>query len=176
MIIVTHDMRLARNVANRVFYMDEGVVYEEGTPEEIFENPQRERTVRFIHRLKVLDEVITSRGFDFIEVESHLEEYCRRHAIPAKLANRLRVAFEELCVQVVIPLLPEHFSLRFTLEYAAETNKALVQVRYDGDRLDPRDAGDDLALLLVEGLAENLEYSVIDDGEYTNLIAATFAL
>ena len=44
MLIVTHEMRFARNVSNRVFYMDEGGIYEEGTPEEVFENPQREKT------------------------------------------------------------------------------------------------------------------------------------
>ena len=36
MLIVTHEMRFAREIANRVFYMDEGGIYEEGTPEEIF--------------------------------------------------------------------------------------------------------------------------------------------
>ena len=41
MFIVTHEMRFARDVANRVFYLDEGVLYEEGTPQEIFENPKK---------------------------------------------------------------------------------------------------------------------------------------
>ena len=48
MFIVTHEMRFARDVANRVFYLDEGVLYEEGTPQEIFENPKREKTRQFI--------------------------------------------------------------------------------------------------------------------------------
>ena len=40
MAIVTHEMDFARDVSNRVFYMDEGVIYEEGTPAQIFEHPQ----------------------------------------------------------------------------------------------------------------------------------------
>ena len=39
MLIVTHDMDLAKEIANRVFYMDQGLIYEEGTPDEIFEHP-----------------------------------------------------------------------------------------------------------------------------------------
>jgi polar amino acid transport system ATP-binding protein len=40
MAVVTHEMAFARDVSNRVFYMDEGLIYEEGTPEQIFGNPQ----------------------------------------------------------------------------------------------------------------------------------------
>ena len=41
MMIVTHEMKFAREVSNRVFYMDEGIIYEEGTPEQIFEHPEK---------------------------------------------------------------------------------------------------------------------------------------
>ena len=50
-VIITHEMRFAREVANRVFYMDEGGIYEEGPPEQVFQNPVREKTRRFIRRL-----------------------------------------------------------------------------------------------------------------------------
>ena len=49
MVIVTHEMGFAREVANRVIFMDEGVIAEEGTPEEIFGNPQNERTKQFLN-------------------------------------------------------------------------------------------------------------------------------
>ncbi len=48
MMIVTHEMQFAKAVSNRVFYMDDGGIYEEGTPEKIFETPQREKTRRFV--------------------------------------------------------------------------------------------------------------------------------
>ena len=44
MLIVTHEMSFAREVSNRVFYLDEGVVYEEGSPHQIFEKPKREKS------------------------------------------------------------------------------------------------------------------------------------
>jgi len=47
MIIVTHEMGFAREVADRVIFMDEGVVLEEGTPKEIFDNPKMPRTKEF---------------------------------------------------------------------------------------------------------------------------------
>ncbi|MBQ9914849.1 MAG: amino acid ABC transporter ATP-binding protein [Clostridia bacterium] len=51
MLIVTHEMRFAREVADRVIFMDEGLVVEEGTPEEIFDNPQNERTKSFLSKV-----------------------------------------------------------------------------------------------------------------------------
>ena len=50
MIIVTHDMAFARDVSNHVVFMHDGVICEEGTPEEIFTNPQQEETKAFLSR------------------------------------------------------------------------------------------------------------------------------
>ena len=48
MVIVTHEMGFAREVANRVLFMDNGVIAEEGTPKDIFDNPQNPRTIQFL--------------------------------------------------------------------------------------------------------------------------------
>ena len=51
MIVVTHEMGFAREVADRVLFMDEGVILEENTPEEIFKNPQHPRTIDFLNKV-----------------------------------------------------------------------------------------------------------------------------
>ena len=48
MLIVTHEMGFAREVANRVLFMDSGIIAEQGTPAEIFDNPQNPRTIQFL--------------------------------------------------------------------------------------------------------------------------------
>ena len=48
MAVVTHEMPFARAVSNRVIFMDKGVIVEEGDPEEVFGNPQQERTKQFL--------------------------------------------------------------------------------------------------------------------------------
>ena len=50
MIVVTHEMGFAKEVSDRVVFMDKGVIAEEGTPEQIFINPTQERTKEFLHR------------------------------------------------------------------------------------------------------------------------------
>jgi ABC-type polar amino acid transport system ATPase subunit len=51
MVVVTHEMGFARRVADRVIFMDEGRIVEVGTPEHFFENPQNERTKRFLNQI-----------------------------------------------------------------------------------------------------------------------------
>lgn len=51
MVVVTHEMGFAREVGTRVLFMDQGVVMESGTPEEIFGNPQNERTKNFLSKV-----------------------------------------------------------------------------------------------------------------------------
>ena len=50
MFIVTHEMSFAREVSDRIIFMDDGIILEEGTPEEIFTNPKHERTQAFLNR------------------------------------------------------------------------------------------------------------------------------
>jgi glutamine transport system ATP-binding protein len=49
MVVVTHEMGFAKHVADRVIFIDEGVVVEEGTPEQVFDHPQNERTQNFLN-------------------------------------------------------------------------------------------------------------------------------
>lgn len=51
MVVVTHEMGFAKEVANRILFVDEGVIMEEGTPQEIFENPKNERTKTFLSKV-----------------------------------------------------------------------------------------------------------------------------
>lgn len=52
MLIVTHEMQFAKEVSNRVVFMDDGVILEQGTPVQIFEQPKLERTRAFLSRTR----------------------------------------------------------------------------------------------------------------------------
>ena len=51
MVVVTHEMGFAREVGTRVLFMDQGVIMESGTPEEVFGNPKNERTIKFLSKV-----------------------------------------------------------------------------------------------------------------------------
>lgn len=172
MMIVTHEMRFAKEVANRVFYMDEGGIYEDGTPEQIFDHPQREKTARFVRRIKVFESKIRSKNFDFIGFNSSLEQFGRKCQMSQKSILRAQAFFEEMCVQILLPHLSDEFSLMVSLEYAAENDTATMLIRYSGDVYDPTTTDNLLSLKLAQNAAEYIEYAPIDDNPYSNQITA----
>lgn len=51
MVIVTHEMGFAREVADRILFMDQGIILEQGSPQEIFDSPKEQRTIDFLNRI-----------------------------------------------------------------------------------------------------------------------------
>jgi polar amino acid transport system ATP-binding protein len=99
MIIVTHEMEFARNTSSRIFYMDEGLIYEEGTPRQIFDNPQKEKTRAFINRIRSLNHHITSRNFDLYALQGEMEAFCEKHMLGRKVTGNVGLVAEEVLVK-----------------------------------------------------------------------------
>lgn len=173
MMVVTHEMRFAREISNRVFYMDQGGVYEEGTPDQIFDHPRKDRTIQFIHHLKVLEETITSRGFDFIGLIGRMEEFGRKNRISQKTIYHMQSVFEELCVQILLPTLSDDFHLEFVVEYAPESEQVLMRLRYDGVSLNPLESENVLSLQLAANASEKMEYFWDENRTYKNRVCIT---
>ena len=158
MMIVTHEMNFARSIANRVFYMDEGGIYEEGTPEQIFEHPRRERTRRFIQQLKVLELNITGQEYDYPGMLGEMEHYCVKNQVSQRMTQRLVLAFEETLQQLLLSKLSDP-SVQITVEYAAEQEDLKISFRYDGPPTDVTKEGDELALAVLKSAVSSMAYS-----------------
>jgi len=96
--IVTHEMDFARDVSNRVLYMDEGLIYEDGSPEQIFGNPQKEKTKSFINRIRSFNYHIDSPDFDLYKMNAEIEMFCEKHAFSHKVMKDILLVVEELLV------------------------------------------------------------------------------
>ena len=89
MLIVTHEMGFARDVSTRVFFMDEGVIYEDGTPSEVFNHPQKPKTIEFV------GQVCLKHARDMVRLlrEGILEDG-RIDEVEAQMLMRLAEPFE----------------------------------------------------------------------------------
>ena len=170
LMIVTHEMRFAREIANRVFYMDEGGVYEDGTPEDIFDNPKKEKTIRFIKHLKVFENLITSKDFDFIGFNSALEEFGRKNQMAQKTIYRAQSVFEELVMQCILPKLDNKFNLNIAFEFSNDNETLSVILKYDGKPFDVRETTNIISYAIAENAAESIDYTECNDGIFTNLV------
>jgi len=84
MLIVTHEMRFARDVSTRIFFMYEGGIYEDGTPEQIFEHPVHSATKAFVNRIQQLRYNIDSDDFDFLKIHTGINQFCIKYNIMEK--------------------------------------------------------------------------------------------
>ena len=156
MIIVTHEMNFARSISNRVFYMDEGGIYEDGTPEEIFEHPVREKTRRFVQKLKVLSLSITSRNYDFFNMATQIELYCNKNQISPVLANRILLVFEEL-TQLLVSQIREP-QIIAECEYSETDENAQWTFSYSGPQINVMGSDDELGTMVLKGMCESIDY------------------
>ena len=152
MLIVTHEMQFARNVSNRVFFMDEGVIYEEGTPEEMFDAPRRDKTRQFIRRLKVLDLKVQKMGFNPAGMIRQIEQFGFRHVISRRLMIKMMIVAEELCMQLILPRLREQDEILLTYEFSEENDGSIAfKVSYPGENDNPLEDADPISAAMIRG-------------------------
>ncbi len=161
MLVVTHEMRLARYVSNRIFYMDQGGIYEEGTPEQIFEHPVRERTRRFIFRIRNWEYTFSQEHRDLYEMLGSLEEFCRQQFLGRNATNRCRLAAEEVAVSVILPVIKKtgQGSVRMVLyagEEGIEEKLVLDCTNLPGGTERLSDSGDAISRAILENTLEKI--------------------
>lgn len=173
MLIVTHEMDFAKKISTKVLYLDKGVVCEEGTPEQIFENPRQTSTRRFVQRVKTFEARIESKDFDFRDIVSRITNYGYKNSIDPKIISRLQLVFEELCGQILIPRIPQP-NILFTAEYHDSEGKMIVSTEYNGDFFSPLDSDSKISLSILSHAITNAVHSGSDSDLFTNLF--TFQL
>ncbi len=156
MIIVTHEMDFARNISSRVFYMDEGLIYEEGTPQQIFENPQKEKTRAFINRIRSLQYKITSENYDLYAMQAEMESFCEKHGLTKKVGGYVVLIAEE-----VLGLQTDFSKILLSLSFSEKDGTVILVCESAGKPVNPFDEGvmeDDIGLKLIKGRCETVDY------------------
>lgn len=155
--IVTHDIEFSREIANRIFYMDEGILYEEGTPEEIFDHPKREKTRAFVKRLRMMEYQISSRDFDLYELNAKIEEFARKYYLSERQTKGMELVVEELVINSLISFTTNIF---IQIAYYEMDNKIELSFEYGKNFFDPfhNTTGDALSMVLVQNMTKNVKH------------------
>ena len=169
MLIVTHEMGFAKAISNRVFYMDDGGIYEDGTPEQIFDRPGKELTRRFIRKLKVFEALIESKGYDFIGFNVELEKYFAQNDVLTADKYRIRLAIEEIVQQILFPVMGSPH-IRVKTEYSTEDGSSTVTVAYSGKPFDIRMTDNKLSLSMIEKMTGEIKYTYDANAEEQNVV------
>lgn len=142
MAIVTHEMKFARDVSTRIFYMDEGVVYEAGTPEQIFEHPEREKTKEFIYKVRKFTFEIRSHDFDLYALNSELEAFCQKHALADEDILAVQSVVEEMTTACLVPRMTEP-AIDVSVGYSEHDESINVDFEWTGSVQNPFESEDE---------------------------------
>ena len=158
-IIVTHEMRFARNIASNILFLAEGGVYEEGSPDQIFDNPQKDLTRRFIYRSRMYEEALNKTDIDIYELCSRIRQY----AIAYGLTRKQSKGIEYFCEELIYPLIMfNNAVLRIIAD--ENRNEYSITAEFKGLNKDPLslECIDELGLSIVKAYSSSLNSSCIN--------------
>ncbi len=161
MMIVTHDMKFSREIATRVFYMDEGIIYEEGTPDEIFDHPKRDKTRAFVKRLRSLEYQINSKDFDLYDLNAKIKDFAERSIMMRLQINTIQLVLEELIMNFIIT---KTQNIKLNIGFYEADATIEITFEYTGDEYNPfaECDEDDISMLLINKYISEHEYSFGD--------------
>ncbi|MBP7459988.1 MAG: ATP-binding cassette domain-containing protein [Candidatus Delongbacteria bacterium] len=156
MLIVTHEMEFARNTSTRVFYMDEGVIYEEGTPSQIFDHPRKEKTQAFIGRIRSFNFHIASPDYDLHAMNGEIGQFCEKHLLSKKSTHNVMLLVEE-----VLALQSDFADIDLHLAYSEKDHSLTLTVSESAPPQNPLEEGrheDDLGIMVIRSTCSSILY------------------
>ena len=157
MMIVTHEMKFAKNVSNRVFYMDEKGIYEDGTPEQIFENPKKQKTKEFIYKIKTLQKEISIKEFDLYALWAEIGTFLKNQLVDDKRIYKMSLLCEEILCNLLPEKLGKETAVLFSLSYAEEKDEA--ELAFQNPKIDKSfvdESENELPMKLICGYAKSI--------------------
>ena len=136
MVIVTHEFKFARDVSTRVLYFAEKGIYDQGTPQEIFDNPKKELTVAFIRKIKSISEHIGSTDFDLMSFHGRIYVFGERYGYTQRECQKIQLCSEELIYEYIRVANPEWernrseaqpVDIDILIEYSETENRLIIE-------------------------------------------------
>ena len=159
MMIVTHEMRFARDVSTRIFYMDEGIIYEEGTPDKLFDKPEKDKTRAFVKRLKVLSLEIQSIDYDFIDMTEQIKLFAEKNALTRHRSDNLQHIFEEITAAGIILYGKFDYPIKISVEYSENDDILEMRFNWSGEKFDPMKSNDEISVSLLRSAVKDFIFN-----------------
>ena len=172
MLIVTHEMNFAREVASRVLFFADGGIYEQGTPAEIFDAPKREKTISFINKIKYFVYEITRRDFDLMQMQGGIQSFGEKYGLDQKRTYRLQICCEELIYELLDHCYPnrDDVDLKLTVSHAEADGATKIALSCGGAAFNPFEQDEEgLGVTILKNMATKLDYRHTDGRNQINI-------
>jgi len=165
MLIVTHEMEFARDVSNRVFYMDDGRIHEEGPPAQIFDNPVHERTLAFVHHARSWRHTFHSPDVDPFTMHGEIQRFGEKQFLSRQAIYNLQLLSEEL-LQQLMPALRQGKTFELAVQHSEQAGTLDAFLTLPAGSPNPLEATDEdhaLSLALIRYLSADTRFQQFED-------------
>lgn len=169
MLIVTHEMKFAREVATRILFFADGEIYEQGTSSELFDAPKRPKTIAFIHKHKYFSYEISERKFDLPKMQGGIQMFAEKYGLSPRKTNRLQLCCEELIYEMIANSC-EGDSVKISLDvtYTEDSNSVAIKFSCAGKSYNPLNKNFDeideenLGAMILHNLSKSYSHTYAD--------------
>ena len=136
MLIVTHEMKFARDVSTRIFFMYDGYIHEDGTPQQIFDAPQRSATKAFVQRIRKEVFEVQGNDFDFLGMQTSIRQFCIKYNITEKSDRALHA-----CRIMVGDIMASYIPMTVRITHSELSEETALDFMVEGLETSPLKAG-----------------------------------
>ena len=151
MLIVTHEMKFARDVSTRIFYMQDGIIYEDGTPQQIFNEPRRSATKAFVQRIRKEVFEVESPDFDFLDMETRMRQFCIKYNIAGKCDTMLKA-----CKLMLSDIMSGYFPMTVRITHSELSEETALDFMVEGLEASPLKPENTASLAEIKGICDKI--------------------
>lgn len=170
MIIVTHEMEFAKKISSRVLFFADGIVYEEGTPEKIFDNPQKEKTKQFMKNADVCTINIILGLADYAGVMSEVKKFVIKQNLENSYIHKLQLLIEEFMISFFKTFANKKDCMRIILKYDRSIDKVICSFLHNLDKSIFDNYTETISIKIIESIPKAVREKELTDGEFKRMI------
>lgn len=168
MLIVTHEMNFARQIADRVLFLADGGIYEQGSPEDIFEHPKKQKTIDFVRKLKHMSYQIDRKDFDLMGLQGCILSFALKYGLSAQESYRLQICTEEMVYLLLDRVPDDAVDVQVNVSFSETDRACELEFTSAGEQFNPfelteEEAGDSaLSLAIIARKAKQYAHEYLD--------------
>ena len=170
LIIVTHEMEFAKKISDRILFFADGIVYEEGTPEHIFEHPEKEKTKLFMKNIGVRNIDITKGVSDYFGVMTDVKRFVIKYDLETAYIHKLQLLIEEFMVSFFEPNTSAGDRMRVILKYDRKSNRVFCSFLHNIEKSVFEGRLNEISEKLIKHIPGTITEAKTDDGSFSNAV------
>lgn len=169
-IIVTHEMRFAKSIASKVIFLAEHGIYEQGSSEKIFENPEKPLTKQFIYRARLTTIDISENNFDLYDTATKIKTALMPHGLNKNQSKAVEYIMDEIVNPVIESKDIKNMTISVIASETGTGHKIYLETKDSNENLFTRPEIDEMGSKIVNNFATNIKDVVGDDNKHKLLV------